>query len=168
MPGILNGVHIYGPGILPSRSFSRSHPHPQDSSPPQQPPSPQVSSPLPVRADRIRAAAHPTPLCTSIAPGGQFRAQAPHSMQRSGAPSTALSVPSRKTPCGQTSVQRRQLIHRSGKNTRVLFRYESNILTTSLPVAAPREQLRGYTLPRTGRPVPEHNGISRSGPLSAR
>jgi len=60
------------------------------------------------------AQAHPTPLSTVIASTGQFPAQAPHSMQDDGLTSSACSGPSAKTPCGQTCVQRLQLMHRSG------------------------------------------------------
>ena len=43
---------------------------------------PQVGSP-PVNIPFMIAVAHPTPSCTLSAPGSQFLAQAPHSMQRS-------------------------------------------------------------------------------------
>jgi hypothetical protein len=44
------------------------------------------------------AAAHPTPLSTSIATVGQFRKQAPHSMQASFFTNIAASSPGAKTP----------------------------------------------------------------------
>ena len=80
--------------------------------------SPQLHSPLsipfPLSAAEIMAQAHPTPLCTSIACTGQFRAQAPHSMHASGRARIARSSPSSNTACGQTCVQRLQLKQRSG------------------------------------------------------
>jgi len=53
---------------------------------------------LPLRAAPIIAHAHPTPLFTSIAWTGQFRAQAPHSMHADGFKSSARSFPSPKIP----------------------------------------------------------------------
>jgi len=69
---------------------------------------------LPRRAAPIIAQAHPTPLSTSIACTGQFRAHAPHSMQASGLTHSTRRSPAAKTPWGQTSVHRRQLKQRSG------------------------------------------------------
>ena len=69
---------------------------------------------LPLRAAWIIAHAHPTPLWTSIACVGQFRAHAPHSMHSDGCASSACASPSAKTAWGQTWVQRWQLMHRSG------------------------------------------------------
>jgi hypothetical protein len=43
----------------------------------------QQESPFRPRAELITAAAQPTPAWTDIASKGQFRAQAPHSMQAS-------------------------------------------------------------------------------------
>jgi len=77
---------------------------------------------LPRRAALIIAQAHPTPLSTSMACVGQFRAQAPHSMQPDGFASWACFSPSAKTAWGQTWVHRLQLMHRSGWYTRVFSR----------------------------------------------
>lgn len=94
--------------------FSMCDPHlQQDSVSPPQPHSP-LSISLPLSAARIIAHAQPTPLCTSIAWAGQFRAHAPHSIHAAGCMSSACSFPSAKTPWGQTCVHRRQLIHFSG------------------------------------------------------
>jgi len=60
------------------------------------------------------AQAQPTPLSTSIAPAGQLRMQAPHSMQASGLTSLAASSPAAKTPCGQTALHIPQLVQSSG------------------------------------------------------
>ena len=86
------------------------------------PPQEQLSMSLPRRAAWIIAQAHPTPLYTSIACVGQFRAHAPHSMHCDGRPSCACFSPSAKTAWGQTWVQRLQLMHRSGWYTRVFSR----------------------------------------------
>jgi hypothetical protein len=105
--------------IIP-RYFS-SQEHGSSSCVPQQEPSgpPQEHSPLsmsfPRMAAPIIAHAQPTPLSTSMACTGQFFAHAPHSMQARGFASMARSVPSAKTRWGQTCVQRRQLMHFSGK-----------------------------------------------------
>jgi hypothetical protein len=70
---------------------------------------------FPRSAALIIAHAQPTPLSTSMAPAGQFFAQAPHSIQARGFTSSARLFPSVKTRWGQTCVQRRQLMHFSGK-----------------------------------------------------
>jgi hypothetical protein len=105
------------------------HPGDFSSLPPQQElSSPQLHSPLsmsfPRRAALIIAHAHPTPLWTSIAWTGQFRAHAPHSMQAAGQLSWTVAVPGKKTAWGQTWRQRVQLMHRPGRNTRVVSVYE--------------------------------------------
>jgi hypothetical protein len=53
----------------------------------------------------MTAAAHPTPTRTSMAETGQFRAQAPHSMQSPRSCIRALPALISKTACGQTSTQ---------------------------------------------------------------
>jgi hypothetical protein len=68
----------------------------------------------------IRAAAHPTPAFTLIAPNSQFLTQAPHSMQRSLSVIVACLSFMSKTPCGHTSVHLPQPEHFSGKNSRLV------------------------------------------------
>jgi hypothetical protein len=79
-------------------------------------PGPHVASFLPVRAARIMAAAHPTPLSTVIAATGQLRWQAPHSMHESRRTNWAMLSSGAKTPCGQTMLHIPQLMHRAGSN----------------------------------------------------
>jgi hypothetical protein len=62
----------------------------------------------------MTAAAHPTPDCTKIAAVGQFRLQAPHSMQASrflilARPEPFMAI----TAWGHTSMHRPQPIHLS-------------------------------------------------------
>jgi hypothetical protein len=72
---------------------------------------PQVGSFWPVRAARIMAAAHPTPLSTVIAPVGQLSWQAPHSMHASGRTSWARRLFMANTAWGQTMTHSSQPIH---------------------------------------------------------
>jgi hypothetical protein len=84
----------------------------------------QVGS-LPVNSPFKIAAAHPTPFLTSIAPKGQFRAQAPHSMQRSRSMILTLPPDSAKTLCGHTAAHMPQFVHFSSSCRRVttFFKY---------------------------------------------
>jgi hypothetical protein len=75
---------------------------------------PQAASFPLVKAARIMAAAHPTPLSTVMAPAGQLSWQAPHSMQAAWRMSRAARRPGANTPCGQTMLHIPQLVHRSG------------------------------------------------------
>jgi len=115
------GLRLRGQTDCHFTLFSVPHEHGSSfNSPPQQEPDspPQlhsVSISFPRSAAPIIAHAHPTPLWTSMACTGQFFAHAPHSMQAQGLASSAWSFPSAKTRWGQTCVQRRQLMHFSGK-----------------------------------------------------
>jgi hypothetical protein len=66
----------------------------------------------------IIAAAHPTPALTVTAFTGQFKAQAPHSMQASFV-IRALPSDTSKTLCGQTLAQIPHPIHFSAENRSV-------------------------------------------------
>jgi hypothetical protein len=114
-----NGRNRVVPAINHS-CFSCTEPQQLPGSPPQ------LHSPLSISLPRsaalIIAQAHPTPLCTVIACTGQLRAQAPHSMQETGAASTAVSLPGMKTPCGQTLLHIPQLMQRSGSYRSVFTR----------------------------------------------
>jgi len=79
----------------------------------QQQPSPSQAGSPPVSHPVINAAAQPTPALTEIAPAGQFRAHAPHSIQKFLSVTTAFFSISTNTPCGQTSQQRPQPVHLS-------------------------------------------------------
>lgn len=63
---------------------------------------PQQAPSLRPSAAWIKAAAQPTPACTVNASSGQFRAQAPHSMQASGAAIRTLLASLTNTARGQT------------------------------------------------------------------
>lgn len=64
--------------------------------------------------------AQPTPGVSESAPGGQLRAQAPHSIHPSGSTISALSPRSSKTSCGQTSVHDPQPTHLFASSLKVL------------------------------------------------
>ena len=67
------------------------------------------------------AVAHPTPLSTFMAPLGQLRWQAPHSIQASALARMAYFFPSLNTPCGQTMLHMPQFIQSEGVYARVLL-----------------------------------------------
>jgi hypothetical protein len=73
---------------------------------------PQVGSP-PVSIPFMIAVAHPTPSCTRSAPGSQFLAQAPHSMQRSLSTIVALLFSIFSTDRGHTSTHLLHPVQRS-------------------------------------------------------
>jgi hypothetical protein len=82
-------------------------------------PQPQDGGP-PVTMLLMRAAAHPTPASTEIAPNSQFKAQAPHSMHRSLSVIAARLSRISKTLCGQTSVHLPQPVHLSREYCKVV------------------------------------------------
>jgi hypothetical protein len=65
------------------------------------------------------AAAQPTPALTVIAAAGQFKEQAPHSMQVPRRTIRALPETMSNTACGQTSTQAPQPIQASGSSAKV-------------------------------------------------
>ena len=62
--------------------------------------------------------AHPTPLSTSMAPVGQFRWQAPHSMHASPRATRAVAPSMANTPCGHTIAHRPQPPQRRHRRVR--------------------------------------------------
>jgi hypothetical protein len=66
---------------------------------------------VPRTAPVMIADAHPTPESTDSAPGAQFMAQAPHSMQASRSMILAFFSTISKTACGQTSMHFPHPVH---------------------------------------------------------
>lgn len=116
------------------RAYRHSSVPPQHTDSPS-PPQPQVSFLLPVIAARIIASAHPTPLCTVIAPDGQFFMQAPHSMQDAGCAGVTTFSPGTKTPWGHTELHMPQLKQSFGLYTSVFSKYELNMIRS--PYSSP-------------------------------
>jgi hypothetical protein len=109
------------------RAYRHSSVPPQHAESPA-PQQPQVSFLLPVIAALIIASAHPTPLCTLIAPDGQFFMQAPHSMQDAGLARVTTFSPGTKTPWGHTELHMPQLKQSFGLYTSVFSVYELNMV----------------------------------------
>lgn len=79
------------------------------------------------------ALAQPTLLSTLIAPGSQFSAHAPHSMQESGSTSLAAPpFPAANTRCGQTTEHMPQRVQSSGSYSRVFNLLAEAILSQPL------------------------------------
>ena len=79
--------------------------------------------------------AQPTPDRTESASAGQFRAQAPHSMQASRSAMRALPFSSSKTACGQTLRHIPQPVHFASSSLKVTTsgRYRSSAITVLRP-----------------------------------
>ncbi len=90
---------------------------------------PQETSFLPLNAEAIMAAAHPTPLSTVIAPVGQLSWQAPHSIQFSGCARLTTPLFRAKTAWRQTALHILQLLHNSWLNLSVFVKYALNIFS---------------------------------------
>lgn len=114
----------------------------------------------------ITAVAQPTPALTVTAATGQFRAQAPHSMQLSLSTILALPLSTAKTACGHTVTHIPQPVHFSLLSCRVttfvkywgiVLSYYSSGEMCRNPQA--NSQHSGHYLRRYGKPhFPAHSG----------